>query len=96
MAALERTRVALDVPDLVDWVLATGCRIGEALGLRYGPNVDGEPLLDLDANTWEIDATVVRVPKQGLSCSRARRPPPLPRRGGPGLRGVDGAGAISR
>ena len=58
--------VALDVPDLVDWMLATGCRIGEALALRHGPNADGRPLLDLEANTWEVNATVVRVPKVGL------------------------------
>jgi integrase len=58
--------VALDIPDLVDWMLATGCRIGEALALRHGPNADGKPLLDLAANTWEVNATVVRVPKQGL------------------------------
>ena len=57
---------ALDIPDLVDWMLATGCRIGEALALRHGPNGDGRPLLDLDANTWEVNATVVRVPGQGL------------------------------
>ncbi|MDQ6851585.1 MAG: tyrosine-type recombinase/integrase [Actinomycetota bacterium] len=58
--------VALDMPDLVDWMLATGCRIGEALALRYGVNADGKPLLDLDAKTWEVNATVVRVPKEGL------------------------------
>lgn len=58
--------VALDVPDLVDWMLATGCRIGEGLALRHGPNADGKPLLDLGANTWEVNATVVRVPKVGL------------------------------
>lgn len=58
--------VALDVPDLVDWMLATGCRIGEALALRHGTNLDGKPLLDLAAKTWEVNATVVRVPKTGL------------------------------
>ena len=58
--------VALDIPDLVDWMLATGCRIGEALALRYGPNADGKPLLDLDARTWEVNATLVRVPRSGL------------------------------
>lgn len=57
---------SLDLPDLVDWMLATGCRIGEALALRYGPNADGKPLLDLDAGTWEVNATVVRVASQGL------------------------------
>ncbi|HEV7204791.1 MAG TPA: tyrosine-type recombinase/integrase [Jatrophihabitans sp.] len=58
--------LAADIPDLVDWMLATGCRIGEALALRHGSNGDGRPLLDLDAKTWEVNATVVRVPKQGL------------------------------
>jgi integrase len=57
----------LDVPDLVDWMLATGCRIGEALALRYGTNGDGRPILDLDARTWEVNATVVRVPGAGLA-----------------------------
>ena len=57
----------LDLPDLVDWMLATGCRIGEALALRYGANGDGRPILDLDARTWEVNATVVRVPGAGLA-----------------------------
>ncbi|SOC52814.1 Site-specific recombinase XerD [Blastococcus aggregatus] len=55
----------LDVADLVDWMLATGARIGEALALRTG-KADGRPLLDLDAGTWEVNATTVRVPKQGM------------------------------
>ncbi len=58
--------VALDIPDLVDWMLATGARIGEALALRHGTNADGRALLDLEAKTWEVNATVVRVPKKGL------------------------------
>jgi integrase len=57
----------LDLPDLVDWMLATGCRIGEALALRYGTNGDGRPILDLDAGSWEVNATVVRVPGAGLT-----------------------------
>lgn len=65
LRASERAR-SLDVPDLVDWMLATGCRIGEALALRHSANGDGKPLLDFEAKTWEVDATVVRVPKQGL------------------------------
>jgi integrase len=56
----------LDLVDVVDWMLATGCRIGEALATRYGSNADGKPLLDLDAGTWEVNATVVRVPGRGL------------------------------
>jgi integrase len=58
---------ALDLPDLVDWMLATGCRIGEALAARLEANRDGRPLLDLDAGTWEVNATVVRVTGQGLA-----------------------------
>jgi integrase len=48
-------------------MLATGCRIGEALALRYGTNGDGKPILDLDARTWEVNATVVRVRGTGLT-----------------------------
>jgi integrase len=53
------------LPTWVDWMLATGCRIGEALALRHDINADGKPLLDLDAGTWEVNATVVRVPTKG-------------------------------
>ena len=53
--------VDLDLPDLVDHVLGTGCRIGEALACRYGVNDDGQPLLDLEVGTWEVNATVIRV-----------------------------------
>lgn len=31
----------LDLPDVVDWMLATGCRIGEVLALRYGTTGGG-------------------------------------------------------
>jgi integrase len=58
--------VALDLPDLADWTLATGARIGEALALRYATNAEGRPVLDLDAGTWEVNATVVRIPGHGL------------------------------
>jgi hypothetical protein len=34
--------------------------------LRHAPNADGRPTLDLEANTWEVNATVVRVPLHGL------------------------------
>jgi integrase len=59
--------VEADLPDLVDWMLATGCRIGEALALRYAANGDGKPILDLAARTWEVNGTVVRVPGAGLT-----------------------------
>lgn len=58
--------VELDLVDAVDWMLATGCRIGEALATRYSVNADGKSLLDLEAGTWEVNATVVRVPRGGL------------------------------
>lgn len=58
--------VLLDLPDLVDFMLATGCRIGEAMAVREGTNRDGEPLLDLDAGTVEINATVIRIKGKGL------------------------------
>lgn len=50
--------VAFDLPDLIDWMPAAGCRIGEALAARYGSNGDGASSLDLDAGTWEVNATV--------------------------------------
>jgi integrase len=58
--------VQLDLPDLAEFMLMTGARIGEALACRDGKNSDGEPLLDLERGTWEINATVVRVKGQGL------------------------------
>jgi integrase len=58
--------ISHDLPDLLDWMLATGCRIGEACAARPGVNSEGEQLLDLDAGTWEINATVVRVRGKGL------------------------------
>jgi integrase len=58
--------VELDLVDVVDWMLATGCRIGEALATRYSAHADGKSLLDLEAGTWEVNATVVRVPRGGL------------------------------
>lgn len=64
-AASERAR-ELDVCDLVDWMLATGCRIGEALAARVDTNSDGAPLLDFAARTWEVNSTIVRAAGRGL------------------------------
>jgi integrase len=64
-AGSDRAR-ELDLCDLVDWMLATGCRIGEALAARVDPNSDGALLLDLEARTWEVNATVVRAAGSGL------------------------------
>jgi hypothetical protein len=54
----------LDLADSVDWILATGARIGEAVALRTG-KIAGPPLLDLDAGTCDVNATAVRVSKRG-------------------------------
>jgi integrase len=58
--------VTHDIPDVVDFMLATGCRIGEAMACREWPDDDGTPLLDLEVGTWNINATVVRITGTGL------------------------------
>jgi integrase len=50
---------AYDLPDLVEWMLYTGCRIGEALAAR-------EEVLDAEGGTWEVNATLIRVRGAGL------------------------------
>lgn len=49
-----------DVADLVEFMLATGARIGEVCAARHAS-------LNLDVGTWEINATAVRVPKVGMT-----------------------------
>jgi hypothetical protein len=61
-----QSRSGYILPDLVEFMLATGCRIGEACAARYGTNSEGKPLLDLDAGTWEVNATIVREEGVGL------------------------------
>ena len=60
--------IAYDLPDLVDWMLGTGCRIGEALAAGHAncPGRDPHQSLDLDAGTWEVDATVKRITGRGV------------------------------
>ena len=59
--------VSQDIPDLVEMALATGCRIGELLAVRWEAfNDDGEPVLDLNLGTVEINATIVRIRTRGL------------------------------
>jgi integrase len=53
--------ILLDMPDLVDFCLATGARIGEVLACRAAS-------LDLEAGTWEVNATVVRVSGPCATC----------------------------
>ena len=49
----------LDLVDVIEFMAATGCRVGEAIALEWGD-------VDLDAGTVRLDATVVRVTGQGL------------------------------
>lgn len=55
----DKRALHLDIPDLIDMGLATGVRIGEALAIR-------DTVLDLEAGTVEINATVIRIGGQGL------------------------------
>jgi hypothetical protein len=48
----------LDLPDFVEFMLGTGMRIGEAAAVRA--------VLDLDAATVHVNATVVRVLRGGV------------------------------
>jgi integrase len=56
---LGRRARELDLPDLVEFMLATGCRIGESLAVRYAD-------VDFAARTIDINATIVRVRGKGL------------------------------
>lgn len=69
----ERSHVDQDLSDLVDWLLATGARLGEACAARYDVNADGEPLINLERGTWEINATVVRIVGRGLVVQEATK-----------------------
>lgn len=48
-----------DLPDLVDFMLATGLRLGETCAVRWQD-------VDLDAGTVEVTGTVLRIKGQGL------------------------------
>ena len=48
-----------DLPDLVDMLLATGLRVGEALAVTWDA-------VDLSAGTVEVRGTVIRVKERGL------------------------------
>lgn len=51
--------VQLDLPDLVDFMLGTGLRIGEACAVRWSA-------VDLAAGVLEVNSTVVRTKEYGL------------------------------
>src|SRR4051794_15137956 len=48
-----------DLPDLVDIMLATGLRIGEACAITW-------PAVDVERGTVEVRGTVIRVADEGL------------------------------
>jgi integrase len=54
-----RAAAGLDLPDLVDFLLATGLRIGEATAVTW-------PAVDLAAGTVEVRGTVGRIIGEGL------------------------------
>jgi integrase len=55
----DATARALDVPDLIDFILGTGLRIGEACAVRWSA-------VDLRARVLEVNSTVVRTKEHGL------------------------------
>jgi hypothetical protein len=57
-----------DLPDLISFLAATGCRIGEALALRWR-NVD------LDEHTIEVRGTVLRIKGGGLIIKSSPKTP---------------------
>lgn len=57
--AADARAVRLDLPDLVQFMLGTGVRIGEATAVR-------DAVVDLHAGTVHINATVIRIPGVGL------------------------------
>jgi integrase len=77
--AADATAVRRDLPDLVDFLLGTGLRIGEACALRPAD-------VDLTAGTLTVTGTVIREPGRGLLIQDApktgagRRAIPLPPR----------------
>lgn len=54
-----------DLPKLTRFMLATGVRLGEALGVRWAD-------LDLDAGTVSIERTVIRLRGRGLVASKLK------------------------
>lgn len=55
----DEVAVVRDLPDLTRWLLATGCRIGEALAVTYDE-------IDVDAKTVDVEWQIVRVTGRGL------------------------------
>ena len=57
--ASDPVAVDRDLPDLVDFMLGTGLRIGEALAMTW-------PAVDLDEGVAEVRGTVGRISGRGL------------------------------
>lgn len=57
--------VRTDLPDLVRFLLGTGCRLGEALGVRWED-------VDLERQVVHVRRTVIRVTGQGLIVKRPK------------------------
>ena len=57
--AQDKKAIDRDLPSLVDFMLATGLRLGETCAVRWQD-------IDLDAGTVEVVGTVLRVKGQGL------------------------------
>jgi integrase len=55
----DATALVLDLPDLIDFILGTGLRIGEACAVRWSA-------VDLRAGVLEVNSTVVRTKEHGL------------------------------
>ena len=54
-----------DLPDLARFILATGLRLGEALGVRWSD-------IDLERGVLSVERTVLRVKGKGLVASRLK------------------------
>jgi integrase len=67
LAILDASPVAArwDLPELTRFMLATGVRLGEALGVRWSD-------VDLEHSTISIERTVVRLRGRGLVASRLK------------------------
>src|SRR5262245_2672564 len=67
LSILDRSEYAKrkDLPDLVRFLLGTGCRLGEALGVFWED-------VDLEGGRVHVRRTVIRVAKQGLIGKRPK------------------------
>jgi integrase len=65
----DQRAVEYDLPDLVEFMLGTALRIGEACAVGHAdcPGEDPHQSLDLDAGTLEVNATLIRRAGHGLT-----------------------------